>query len=614
MFDRTEERILNAKNISSDFLIDLIRNEFPKRFDQMLIENEERKNYYYINYKSYAISRETSIVKFPLFDRWKSFFETGIKKIGEPEVLTNQEYLEDIFSRGFTPNSNEKYSEEEMPFSNLNILTENNEICLKQPVYYIPTESHISTCDCCNGNKYVICEETECKGQHIYDCNNCNATGKIDCPKCKSTGWIDCRKCNKRGEYSCSSCGGKGEKKCNNCYGSGKTSSGSKCSKCSGRGYEKCGKCRNGMIRCEKCAGKGEYRCENCSGRGEIKCQKCNGNKQITCEICYGDNIDNRYGKVDCNKCQTAGEIATISYIETEIKYDNNHFYISDGTEISVPNFNINKLKSFVDQQHQLEYTYKNYNEENIENYDPHSIFCSNRIQEILGLQKNNYPKLISEEIYYEAIPCVTFTYNHILSATQHKVSILSIDNEKEILFHSNPSSIINKKESITEIYTELLNRAFSTKRYLNKVDRKHEIFLMLHMAKSDGKIEEQEKRYLANTITGLQGFTLKEKRELFALMSESTLPPLLPSNAYFSSKARSEEAKKKIIELIANADGEYEDAEKRKLNEINEAIEKGHLVKPTKTSNFLKTWQVSYPLIILMVVFIYLLINSLIK
>ncbi|AZZ58694.1 hypothetical protein [Riemerella anatipestifer] len=68
------------------------------------------------------------------------------------------------------------------------------------------------------------------------------------------------------------------------------------------------------------------------------------------------------------------------------------------------------------------------------------------------------------------------------------------------------------------------------------------------------------------------------------------------------------------FIELIANADGEYEDAEKRKLNEINEAIEKGHLVKPTKTSNFLKTWQVSYPLIILMVVLIYLLINSLIK
>lgn len=203
--------------------------------------------------------------------------------------------------------------------------------------------------------------------------------------------------------------------------------------------------------------------------------------------------------------------------------------------------------------------------------------------------------------MYYEGVPCATFNYNHILSATFHDVSVLNIDKTKEVLFHSNPTDVAQEKESFKDKVYEWLRQAFSTKSYKDKIDRKHEIFLMIHMAKADGVIEEEEKRYLSKTITGLHGFTQKEKAELFGLMSSSTLPQILPTNAYFSSKERAEEARNKLVELVAKADGEYEPQEKAKLEEINKAIELGYKAKPSALGRFLKTWQVSVSLLILL-------------
>jgi len=203
--------------------------------------------------------------------------------------------------------------------------------------------------------------------------------------------------------------------------------------------------------------------------------------------------------------------------------------------------------------------------------------------------------------MYYEGVPCATYNYNHILSATFHDVSVLNIDKTKEVLFHSNPADVAEEKESFKDKVNEWLRQAFSTKTFKDKIDRKHEMFLMVHMAKADGVIEEEEKRYLSQTITGLHGFTQKEKAELFGLMSATTLPPILPTNAYFSSKERAEEVRVRIVELVAKADGEYEPEEKAKLEEINKAIELGYKAKPSAFGRFFKTWQVSVSLFLLL-------------
>ncbi len=590
----TEERIRNAQEVSKETLIEKIKAADLTRFDQMLIESEERKNYFYVKYKALAYSREPKTLKFPLFKDLVSDFENNIEQRGDPEILKDDRIIQKVISKGYSPTDTRKYAGKNLVFSELKLVLDGDKVKTKQPLYYLPNESERCTCDNCNGDKYMTCTEFECNGQHIYDCNRCGATGKIDCGECSRTGMIGCRKCNKRGEYRCSSCEGKGEKRCYSCRGDGKDNRGETCRNCSGRGYERCGKCKDGTIRCEKCSGKGEYRCDNCSGHGEVTCKKCDGRRQITCRVCYGDHVDGRYGKVDCETCETAGELASISYIETEIKLDNLDLIFTNESKIDAIGFGLETIKKFTNANGQLVLTYKNLNGESKEYYDEYSTICSKNVLKEVGVYKDRYPKLINEEMYYECVPCATYNYNHILSATFHDVSVLSVDKQQEVLFHSNPTDVAEEKESFKDKANELLRKAFSTKAFKDKIDRKHEMFLMVHMAKADGIIEEHEKRYLSQTITGLHGFTQKEKAELFGLMSATTLPEILPTNAYFSSRERAEDARKKIIDLVAKADREYQPIVKAKLQEINNAIELGYKAKPSALSRFFKTWQVS--------------------
>ena len=204
--------------------------------------------------------------------------------------------------------------------------------------------------------------------------------------------------------------------------------------------------------------------------------------------------------------------------------------------------------------------------------------------------------------MYVEAVPCATFHYNHILSSTPHDVSVLAIDESKEVLYHSDPTSVSSEPDSIWNKIQDQFKKAFSTKSYKDKIDRKHEFLLMVHMAKADGIIEDEEKKFLSANISGLDGFTNKEKAELFGLMSTDELPPITAKNAYFSSRAKADEVTNKLVELIAKADGEYEKPEKDKLEEINQAIEAGYKLKPYGIGTFFKTWQISVPLMVLLI------------
>lgn len=610
----TDTRIKNAQNVSKESLIDKIKTTDPTRFDQMLIESEERKTYYYIKLKALAYTREPKTLKFPLFKDLVNDFERTIEHSGEPQILEDDRLIQKVISKGYSPTETAKYSGKNLVFSELKLVTDGDKVKTKQPFYYLPNETERCTCHTCDGDKYVECPESECKGQHIYECSDCRGQGETDCPTCKGTGRLKCKGYVGAGSggglsnavYSCQN----GRCKCDSCDGSG-YKNGERCSR----------RCDRGWITCPTCKGAGDVPCELkyassygigkladlatgkifCKGKGTITCKRCNGNGEIVCKTCYGDHIDNRYGKVDCKTCETAGELASISYIETVIKSDNLDLIYTDGKKIVAPNFGVETIKKFANANVQLMQIYKNLNGESNEAYDEYSEFCSKNALQEVGVSKNQYPKLISEEMYYEGVPCTSFNYNHILSASFHDVSVLSIDKEKEVLFHSNPADVAEEKESFKDKAVEWLCQAFSTKSFKDKIDRKHEMFLMIHMAKADGVIEEQEKRYLSKTITGLHGFTQKEKAELFGLMSVSTLPQISPMNAYFSSKERAEEVRNKIVELVAKSDGEYEPQEKAKLEEINKAIEQGYKAKPSALGRFFKTWQVSVSLFLLL-------------
>lgn len=257
MKNTTDTRIKNGKDVSKETLIETIKTSNPTRFDQMLIESEERKTYYYVKYRAIAYTREPKTLKFPLFKDLVNDFERTIEHNGDLKILEDDRIIQKVISKGYSPIQTVKYAEKNLAFSELKLITENDKVKQKQPFYYLPSETERHTCDTCNGDKYTTCPEYECLGQHIYDCSKCNATGKIDCNDCNRTGYIRCEKCTGAGEYKCSSCRGKGEIRCYRCYGKGTKRNGQRCEKCFGRGFERCGECRDGIIRCEKCSGRG---------------------------------------------------------------------------------------------------------------------------------------------------------------------------------------------------------------------------------------------------------------------------------------------------------------------------------------------------------------------
>ncbi|HEX7415210.1 MAG TPA: hypothetical protein VF411_14285, partial [Bacteroidia bacterium] len=379
MKQETDTRLKNGKEVTKDDLINKIKTIDSTRFDQMLIETEERKNYFFVKYNSVAYTRKPKTLKFPLFKDLVGDFEKNIESSGEITVLENDNIIQKIIGKGKEPIDTPKYSGKNLIFSELKLATDNDKVKTKQPIYYLPSETDRCTCNTCKGDMYTTCTESECRGQHIYDCSKCRTSGKLDCSDC-----------NARGEYSCPSCNGRGTMKCSFCDGSGRdkksNSIHSKCHQCNGSGERKCSSFNygkgSGLIGAaisgvsagvkkaagnEYCGGSGIIRCATCSATGKITCDKCNGDGKIECKTCYADHQDNRYGKVDCRTCETAGELASISYVETEIKTDNLDLIFTDGKKIDAPNFGIDTIKKYVNSNGQTVLTYKNLNGDNKE-------------------------------------------------------------------------------------------------------------------------------------------------------------------------------------------------------------------------------------------------------
>jgi hypothetical protein len=608
---KTDERLKTAAAGSKEQVIDEIKKTDPTRFDQMLIESEERKTYFYVNHESLAYKRTPYVLKFPLYKELSKDFEENFLSNGkgnEPVKVESSELIQKLIQKGKSPEIINSLASKNLAFHELKLDLNGDVPSLKQPFYFIPSETDSCSCGNCDGEKYVTCPDSDCNGQHIYDCDDCGAMGEVDCHDCDGHGEFDCTECN-GGWKSCSKCKGAGEVVCPECTNYMRPDDHQNVRRCSTCGHRGKG---NGTVPCKKCAKRGEVRCSNCNNgivkcstcksRGRITCSNCNGKRQITCSTCYGDHKDNRYGKVDCEVCETMGVVGQISFIETEIEKQNFEFTFTGGKEINAPGFDISSIKKHAKSNEPLTRVYHNLNGAQEDSYDEFSKKCSEKGLIKAGFSKEKYPKLISEKLYYEGVPCATYNYNHILSATFHDVSVLAIDKDKEVLFHSDPTSVKEEKESFLEKVKELISSAFSTKAYNDKIDRKHEMFLLIHMSKADGIIEDREKRYLAQSITGLQGFTIKEKAELFGLMSSKELPPVSPLNAYFSSKDRAEEATRKLKELAEKGDGEYEKSEKAKMEEINTAVEAGFKAKPSGIGQFFKTWQISIPLILVII------------
>jgi uncharacterized tellurite resistance protein B-like protein len=190
------------------------------------------------------------------------------------------------------------------------------------------------------------------------------------------------------------------------------------------------------------------------------------------------------------------------------------------------------------------------------------------QIQNNLGLSLDRFDKILEENLYYQVIPCVQIEYKHMLTNTMHRVSVLNFMDGPTLKFHDSveevKSDVKDKGKKVGRFFGKLLR----TKSHKTKDDRKKEIKLMIYLAKADGIIEDGEKDFLVDNISSIDEFTSTEKKEMFNLMNQSSLPELTKDDVTFSSKERFNEVVTKLEEL-AMSDGEFEASEAEMIEKV---------------------------------------------
>ena len=553
---------------------DTLKKIAPDKFDKMIItdgQSVKRGNYVYAKLKFEKVERQVEQIKFPLHGAIKDNFaelEGGEGKLGAKAPVNSNKIFETLKSNyqitGKGANSNQAKDAFNYPLDEAN-----GEIAKQQKKYFFPDLTYQETCEECKGEKYVKCTDNECDGRHNWTCTDCHGDGKVTCKDCGGDGKITCKECKGHGYTKCG--GGAGgfigrnvlsgqNLHLGGCGGTGQIKDGDR--------YRSCKTCHGkGEIACKDCGTKGEVKCDKCSGRGEVQCRDCSGKGDITCSVCYGDK--ERYGKVDCPECATIGIVAQIVYVDSFVSQNENEKVILKGDKLNISDNNVTK---HVKANQSGQVVFKKINEKIEENYDEFSKEYAEIFEKDLGLNKNNYPLVTKEEMYYQVVPCVELSYKHMLTNTVHEFTIVNIWDNPEIIFHSEPEQLKQDLGNATKAVGGFFGKLFKTKGFKTKEDKKNEITLLIHLAKIDGKIEDEEKISLSEAIGHLEEFTNSEKQQLFDLMNSATLPPLSKNDTAFSSKERANEVLEKLTKL-AMEDGELEGLEKEFIDKIKNLI-----------------------------------------
>ncbi len=561
---------------------DTLKKMAPDKFDKMIItegQSVKRGNYVYAKFKFEKVERQVEQINFPLHGAIKDNFaelEGGEGKWGAKAPINSSKIFETLKSNYQITGKVTKSSQAKDVF-NYPLDEANDEIAKQQKKYFISDLTFQETCEECKGEMYVKCTNNECDGRHNWTCTDCSGNGEISCKDCGGDGKVTCKECKGHGYNKCGGGAGNFLKRniVGNIAGGG----------CSGTGvvkYEEwneilkknitrertCKSCHGkGEVPCEDCGTKGEIKCQNCSGRGEVQCSECNGKGDITCSICYGDK--ERYGKVDCHVCATIGTVAQIVYVESLVSQNENEKIILKGDKINISE---NEVKKHLKSNQVGQVIFKKTNEKVEETYDEFSKEYAEIFEKDLGLYKNSYPLVTKEELYYQVVPCVELSYKHMLTNTIHDFTIVNIWDSPEIIFHSEPEQLKQDLGNATKAVGGFFGKLFKTKGFKTKEDKKNEITLLIHLAKIDGKIEDEEKISLSDAIGHLEEFTNSEKQQLFDLMNSAILPPLSKNDTVFSSKERANEVLEKLTKL-AMADGELEGVEKDFIDKIKGLI-----------------------------------------
>jgi len=563
-----------------DQVKDVVKGSVPGEYDKMIFNESDditRANYLYIHYKSLSAKRILYRANFPLHAPLAPLMQDLTKSQAEKAVMDSDKIVQKLTTDfHYTPESDNTPSFNYLDFP---IDVQQTTVDRDQRLYYVPNETTIETCPECSGEKYVKCQDLTCDGRHEWTCTTCDGDKKVTCTDCDG-----------EGNNICTDCRGDGKVKCGSTVGSAIVGGlGTSLAGCGGKGYvmvsngnfadgrprpkkeKKCSKCRGrGEVTCKDCGGKGEIKCSDCSGKGEVTCNDCSGIGKITCEYCYSDK--QRRGLIDCPTCLANAQVGKLTYVKTQINDHEKEVLINIGAEI--PELDLEKVQLHINKQGKMERILTNINDDimqsNHELVDTETL----KIRQEFGLDLKDFDRVLTEDIYYEVMPCVQVSYKHMLTNTVHKISIINIFNNPEVVFHSNAEEVKKGVKNSGKVVSGFFGKLFKTKSYKSKEDKKNEIKLMIYLSKADGVIEDSEKVFLSEKISSLDEFNAKEKEMLFDLMNSSNLPELTEKDVFFYDQVKKDEVLNNMTNL-ASSDGSIEAREQKLIDDVKSLMEK---------------------------------------
>lgn len=559
-----EEASENLKEIKISDVIEKVRSLNPGEFSKMIIDSNEkvdRRDYFFVKYSAISAQRESLKLSFPVYAAISdnlSEIVGGDAKHGELALFPSEKIIDTLSSNfQIEPETDPLGSE-----ANFNFPLEETggTVNPKQKSYFIADRTYREQCNPCTGNKLITCDDYDCEGRHNWPCVDCNAKGVIQCHGCGGAKRVDCGTCNGSKKVTCRSCGGDG-KKVDKLDTLSAVSSNTRstrvvkktCSACSGKGQKPCTRCSGGKVTCS-----------TCSGAGKLTCSPCGGHKSITCSKCYGDK--ERYGMIDCPQCKAQGEMGYISYVRTTIhNHDTQKLFVSPSGLADVSD---EEVMSFANNQGDTQTTIININSNKQNDRDEYGKDYSEQLMSSFGLSLDSFNKILKEDTYYQVIPCVQIKYKHMLTNETLELSIIDFFGNAKIKFHKEAEAVSTDMKDKGKKLGRFFGKLFKTKKFKAQDDKLKEIKLMIYLAKADGKIEEEEKGFLAESINSIEGFTSTEKSEFFNLMNNPNPPALTKEDVTFSSKERLNEVIAKLTGL-AGSDGEIDKTEQELLNNI---------------------------------------------
>jgi uncharacterized tellurite resistance protein B-like protein len=519
-------------------IVKSLENDFYNKI--ILLDDLKQCEYLLLNFEYKTIDRVIHNIEFPIGDNLKKSF---ISLQNNTPLIRNKAFLKDSLIRDKCDSikSEKVHCSPKDIRLEFPIETDNNRFVEKQQLFYL--QDSVKTCSCkeCSGDGLVSCYDSVCNGNHTWECDECIGEGKVSCPKCSGEGWNRCG-----GLFT--GCGGSGKVKKTVRLASGKTS-------------EK-------LVNCSSCSGKGKVKCMTCNVTGKVTCSKCSGKRTITCNYCYEDR--KRYGLTDCRNCDGKGEFGELDFVVSKIENKKHQKIIIKGPALQLDLRTIEDYFSHLNDKKELFYQHNTVVKNDYSEFE--KKHCEILEQE-LNLDKNSFPKVLTEKLAYKHITCIEFNYKHILSNEIHSGVIIDYNSAPRIKLYSDPEELKMDLKNAAKTTTSFLSKIFKTKKFKLKTDRLIEIKLMIYLAKADGKIEESEKIFLSEIIKNLDDFTNTEKKELFTLMDTKVLPELTAKDLKFSSNDIENQIIGRLNEM-AMVDGEFEPAEIRFIENLkNKAI-----------------------------------------